>query len=114
VFDRFHLVTGQPARGIPGTGIGLALVKDLVEAQAGRVRLESTPGVGTTVTVSLPVAEPSRPEGPIACADVAETIGGLTAQIDLPADGVEPAPSPAKTMPRTFWSWRTTRTCAGT
>jgi signal transduction histidine kinase/DNA-binding response OmpR family regulator len=95
VFDRFHLVTGQPARGIPGTGIGLALVKDLVEAQAGRVRLESAPGVGTTVTVSLPVAEPSRPEGPIACADVAETIGGLTAQIDLPADGVEPAPSRA-------------------
>ena len=95
VFDRFHLVTGQPARGIPGTGIGLALVKDLVEAQAGRVRLESTPGVGTTVTVSLPVAEPSRSEDPIACADVAQTIGGLTAQIDLPPDWVEPAPSPA-------------------
>ncbi len=96
VFDRFHLVTGQPARGIPGTGIGLALVKDLVEAQGGRVRLESTPGVGTTVTVSLPVAEPSRPEDPITCADVAKTIGGLTAQIDLPADGVEPAPDSAE------------------
>jgi CheY-like chemotaxis protein len=51
--------------------------------------------VGTTVTVSLPVAEPSRPDDPIACADVAKTIGGLTAQIDLPADGVEPAPRPA-------------------
>jgi DNA-binding response OmpR family regulator len=51
--------------------------------------------VGTTVTVFLPVAELSRPEDPVACANVAQTIGGLTAQIDLSADEVEPPPSPA-------------------
>jgi signal transduction histidine kinase/DNA-binding response OmpR family regulator len=96
VFDRFHLVTGQPARGIPGTGIGLALVKDLVEAQAGRVRLESTPGVGTTVTVCLPVAEPSRPDDAVSSADVGKTIGGLTAEIEPPPDGVEPPGRPAE------------------
>jgi signal transduction histidine kinase/DNA-binding response OmpR family regulator len=90
VFDRFHRVTGEPARGMLGTGIGLALVKDLVEAQAGRVHLESTPGVGTTVTVTLPVAEPSHPHDPVSSADVASAIGGLTAQIEPPADGAEP------------------------
>jgi DNA-binding response OmpR family regulator/two-component sensor histidine kinase len=96
VFERFHLVAGPSARGIPGTGIGLALVKDLVEAQSGQVRLESIPGVGTTVTVSLPVAEPSRRADPASPAEVARAMSGLTVPAGVSPAGPEPPPSVAR------------------
>ena len=55
VFDPFYRVKStQPQRGQPSSGLGLALVKRLVEAQGGEVRLESAPGAGTTFTISLP------------------------------------------------------------
>jgi signal transduction histidine kinase/DNA-binding response OmpR family regulator len=54
VFQRFHQGARQPARGAAGTGIGLALVRDLVEAHGGRVALDSTPGSGSAFTVNLP------------------------------------------------------------
>jgi signal transduction histidine kinase/DNA-binding response OmpR family regulator len=54
VFERFHQVVRQPARGVAGTGIGLALVKDLVAAHGGSVTLESAVGTGSTFTVTLP------------------------------------------------------------
>ncbi len=44
-----------------GTGIGMAIVYRIVEDHGGRLRVESTPGGGTTITVELPVAGPGRP-----------------------------------------------------
>jgi signal transduction histidine kinase len=41
-------------RGDPGTGLGLALVKTLVEVHGGTLAIESEPGKGTTVSVRLP------------------------------------------------------------
>lgn len=52
VFDRFYRV-GGPDNRKPGTGIGLAIVKDFTEAQGGAVSVRSTLGSGTTFTVSL-------------------------------------------------------------
>jgi two-component system, OmpR family, phosphate regulon sensor histidine kinase PhoR len=52
VFERFHRVEGS--RTGPGTGLGLAIVKHIAEARRGRVGIESTEGVGTTVRVVLP------------------------------------------------------------
>lgn len=53
VFERFIRLEGS--EGIQGSGIGLALVKELVEANAGKVELESTEGQGSTFIVSLPM-----------------------------------------------------------
>ncbi|MFN3285185.1 MAG: ATP-binding protein [bacterium] len=53
VFDRFYRVPGA-GRGSEGSGLGLALVREVVEAHGGRVDVRSTPGVGTEFRVRLP------------------------------------------------------------
>jgi signal transduction histidine kinase len=53
VFERF-----ERASRVGGTGVGLWLVRELVAAHGGSVRLESTPGRGATFTVTLPQAAP--------------------------------------------------------
>jgi signal transduction histidine kinase len=57
IFDRF--VRGSTSRraGIKGTGIGLALARHIVNAHHGEIRLESSPGQGSTFTVVLPVED---------------------------------------------------------
>ena len=54
VFDRFY--RADPARSGDGTGLGLAIARSLVTAQGGHIRIDSQPGVGTTVVVRLPSA----------------------------------------------------------
>lgn len=61
VFERFHRVEGTRARTHEGTGIGLALVQELVRIHGGIVRVDSTYGVGTTFTVSLPLGKAHLP-----------------------------------------------------
>ncbi|MCP4047947.1 MAG: response regulator [Gammaproteobacteria bacterium] len=56
VFERFQRADDH-GEAVPGAGIGLALVKELVEACDGQVQLKSNPGEGTTVTASLPLCE---------------------------------------------------------
>lgn len=57
LFTKYHRVPGQATRGIYGTGLGLLIVKEIVEAHGGTVRAESegVPGKGTTFTVTLPL-----------------------------------------------------------
>jgi PAS domain S-box-containing protein len=55
VFERFYQVDGSMSRRYGGAGLGLALVKEIVEAHHGRVRVASVLGQGTTFTVQLPV-----------------------------------------------------------
>ncbi|MGN6415449.1 ATP-binding protein, partial [Flexivirga sp.] len=85
VLERFHQASCRPARGITGTGIGLALVKDLVEAQGGRLQLESNLGSGTTVTVVLPASTRSVEVGndvPVdAAIDAPQVIGALLQEL---------------------------------
>jgi two-component system sensor histidine kinase BaeS len=55
VFDRFWRSPGARARTADGSGVGLAVVSDLVSAHDGRVTVASEPGRGTTFTVALPL-----------------------------------------------------------
>jgi PAS domain S-box-containing protein len=57
LFTRFFRVDNRDTRQIGGTGLGLALVKALVEAHGGQVGLESEPGVGSTFWFDLPTGE---------------------------------------------------------
>ena len=55
VFERFY--RADPSGNIPGTGLGMSLVKEIIELQGGRVELQSQTGEGTTVTLWLPLSK---------------------------------------------------------
>ena len=57
IFDRFFRVKGKATRHITGSGLGLALVKQVVEAHQGYIDVQSTSQVGTTFTLSFPLAQ---------------------------------------------------------
>jgi DNA-binding response OmpR family regulator/anti-sigma regulatory factor (Ser/Thr protein kinase) len=58
IFERFYKVENTHKRVSEGTGIGLALVKELIDLQKGSVYVESEEGKGSRFTVRLPVGKP--------------------------------------------------------
>ena len=63
IFDPFYRAPGVVAAQIQGAGLGLSLVKRIVEAHAGRILLESAPGEGSTFTVVLPILTGDAADG---------------------------------------------------
>ncbi len=61
VFDRFHRVEGAVGRTHEGTGIGLALVAELVRMHGGTAQVETRTGAGSTFTVSIPLGAAHLP-----------------------------------------------------
>ncbi len=62
IFERFSQVSDGDRREYSGTGIGLALAKELAEFHMGTIQVSSRPGVGSTFTVSLPLSRNAIPE----------------------------------------------------
>jgi signal transduction histidine kinase len=54
VFERFY--RADPSGNIPGTGLGMSLVKEIVELHGGEVEIDSAPNLGTAVTMWWPLA----------------------------------------------------------
>ena len=80
LFERFHRIAGARGRSIEGSGIGLALVQELVQLHGGTVQVASTIDQGSTFTVAIPCGYAHLP----------------TAHIDaLPAHATTPAPGEA-------------------
>ena len=94
VFDRFYRVRGTEARTHEGAGIGLSLVKEMVEFMGGTIGATSTPGAGTTFEVTLPA--PAAPAAAASVPAVGDTAAGFVAE----ASGwIETAPAQAKLPP---------------
>jgi len=68
LFERFHRIRGARARSHEGSGIGLALVAELVALHGGTITANSTPEVGTTFTVTLPLGSAHLPADQIVAA----------------------------------------------
>jgi DNA-binding response OmpR family regulator/anti-sigma regulatory factor (Ser/Thr protein kinase) len=60
IFDRFYQVEDAEKKTIKGSGIGMALVKELVHLMGGNIEIESEPRIGTSVTFFLPVTNKAK------------------------------------------------------
>jgi signal transduction histidine kinase/DNA-binding response OmpR family regulator len=81
IFDRFYQVRDSDSREVEGTGLGLALTKELVDLYRGNIIVESEVGKGSTFTVNLPVSEEQFRE---------EEIVSLPSDEDIRTDPVTP------------------------
>jgi len=80
LFERFHRVENARGRTHEGSGIGLALVQELVQLHGGTVTAESTPGKGTRFTVAIPMGSAHLP---------VEQLGASATEV-TPAQAAEP------------------------
>jgi PAS domain S-box-containing protein len=111
LFERFHRIETARARSTEGSGIGLALVKELVGLHGGTITAESREGAGTTFTVRLPFGAAHLSTDEIAAAPGPHALSGVIAEPyvqealrwlpinahSAPSDTSEPAPSVAGT-----------------
>jgi PAS domain S-box-containing protein len=61
IFERFHRVESSQGRTFEGTGIGLALVRELARLHGGTVDVTSSPGAGSTFQVTIPLGKDHLP-----------------------------------------------------
>jgi len=95
LFDRFYQASAPTAGPLrTGTGIGLALVRELTELHGGTVAASSTPGVGATFTVWLPAGLRPVAEMPPSVAAALSPVGSVAAELagapELPSDPTLP------------------------
>ncbi len=63
IFQKFIRGAAAKSRGIKGTGIGLAMVRHIVEAHGGNINVSSAPGAGSTFTIVLPAQRQGTENG---------------------------------------------------
>ncbi|WP_433305654.1 SpoIIE family protein phosphatase [Actinoplanes sp. CA-030573] len=74
LFERFHRIENAQSRSNEGSGIGLALVKELVELHGGTITAESRAGAGTTFVIRLPFGAGHLPADALVSAGSASTV----------------------------------------
>jgi signal transduction histidine kinase len=62
IFDRFYQVDGSTTRRYSGAGLGLAIIKQIIEVHGGRIAVESVLNEGTTFIFWLPIPKTPLPE----------------------------------------------------
>ncbi|MEU4626478.1 SpoIIE family protein phosphatase [Actinoplanes sp. NPDC023801] len=105
LFERFHRIENVRSRSNEGSGIGLALVRELIGLHGGTIAAESTVGRGTTFTIRLPFGHAHLPASALVSPDdsragpmnadsfLQEALRWLPAG-DAPAPATEPGPDP--------------------
>ncbi|MGH8200524.1 MAG: ATP-binding protein [Steroidobacteraceae bacterium] len=110
IFERFATIEAPRARTVERTGIGLSLVKELVNLHGGTIEAKSTLGAGTTITVHIPHGRAHLPRDRVASEEspstgesaalpyLEEAFGWLAADPDPTSSG--PPAAPAETPSR--------------
>jgi len=98
LFDRFHRIEGQRGRTQEGSGIGLALVQELVGLHGGSIDAESKEGVGTCFRITLPLGKGHLPPDQIELEGEASGAGQAAAFVEeamrwLPGEIIPGTPS---------------------
>ncbi|UXA19469.1 SpoIIE family protein phosphatase [Mycobacterium sp. SMC-4] len=104
LFERFHRIENAQARSHEGSGIGLALVKELVELHGGSISAESIESVGTTFTIRIPFGTAHLPPDAIGSATARNRSAGAEAYLEeaqrwLPSGLGPTQPDPDVTAP---------------
>ncbi len=99
IFDSFQQADGAVSRRYGGTGLGLAVSKQLVELHGGRLTVESEPGAGSRFTFTLPLSEPdaAAPRNQ----PVAQIRPDESAALSYPVEEANPPESVALAVPAT-------------
>jgi PAS domain S-box-containing protein len=94
LFERFHRIENVRARSNEGSGIGLALVKELIDLHGGSITADSVEGAGTTFTIRLPLGAAHLPSDSITSTpDIKSATRGAETFLQealrwLPANGI--------------------------
>jgi PAS domain S-box-containing protein len=81
IFERFYRVENQRSRSFEGSGIGLALIHELVKLHSGSIAVESRQGLGTAFTLTVPFGAAHLPSEQIG-------VGGIDSTMSLRADAI--------------------------
>jgi signal transduction histidine kinase/CheY-like chemotaxis protein len=104
LFERFHRVAGVSGRSHEGSGIGLALVSELVKLHGGTVRAESELGRGSRFTVSIPLGRAHLPGEHVQESVSPSAIANANVYLEEAMQWVQATDPPADTWPALFES----------